>query len=158
MKKLFPVILLCLLAFVWIGADASQDSEKEAPKIRPNDGYAWVAVQVDDMKAMATFLKEKLNFTGEQMGDYYLFQVDQDAFLVLVKKQVEGSKADGTMISFHVNDVDDYCKQVQANGLKALDYMKQGEEIEKPVWRDWGSKEFAVMGPEGVVFVFTRMG
>ena len=61
-------------------------------------------------------------------------------------------------MSFHVKDVDAYFEQVTAGGVKAIDYLEDGKELTKPVWRDWGSKEFSVEGPENNILVFTRMG
>ena len=44
----------------------------------------------------------------------------------------------------------------KARALAAM-VEQEGKKLERPVWRDWGAKEFSVLGPENTVLVFTRM-
>jgi predicted enzyme related to lactoylglutathione lyase len=159
MKKLLSGIALCAVAALLIGAShqEGEKAEEEKPPQTPG-GYAWVALQVSDVEEAAKFFKDKLNFKGQAAGEYYLFQVDDRQYFVLLEKQGEDIKSNGMMVSFHIKNVDDYFKQVTDKGVEAVDYLDDFSKMERPKWRDWGSKEFAVKGPEDTLLVFTKMG
>jgi len=157
-KKIGLGIVSCAFVLFLVGAaDESGSGSEKAPEISPS-GYLWTALQVSDVSEAAKFFKEKLNFQGEREGEYYLFRVSDNQYFVLIEKQKEDVKTDGVLISFKVKDVDGYFKQVTSKDVKAIDYLHENKELERPVWRDWGAKEFAVMGPENTILVFSRMG
>ena len=158
MKRFVVGFACCFLVVFLLGADSGSESEKSetVKKLTPSE-YAWVALQVSDVSEAKKFFVEKLNFKGEWMDNYYLIQISDAQYLVLIERAVENAKSDGTLIAFHVKDVDAYFKQVTEAGVEAIDYLKEGKKLERPVWRDWGSKEFSVMGPENTVLVFTKM-
>ena len=131
MKKLVVGILCCAVAVFLIGAAGDSESAKSesaqsetAKNITPSS-YAWVALQVSDVSEAKKFFTEKLNFKGEWMNDYYLIQIAEGQYLVLIGKQVPEAKTDGAMVAFHVKDVDAYFEQVTSAGVEAIDYIKE---------------------------------
>ena len=157
MKKMLSILTVCAIAALLAGAaQDTKPAEEPKPNLAPQ-GYAWVALRVNDLSEAGKFFAEKLNFRGSREGDYHLFRVDDRQYFVLAKKEEAETKTDGVIVGFHIRDVDKYFEQVTAAGLEPIDYLRGGQKLERPVWRDWGSKEFAVKGPEGAILVFAKM-
>jgi len=152
----FALVMMGALAFT-AGYTRAQEEKTEKPAISPGE-IRFVAMRVKDVDATSAFLDEKLGFEGQSMGEFYVYEVSPGQYLALtpdVDRDVEGEP--NMVVGFDVSRIDDYFKQVTEKDVKAYDHLAEMKELERPVYRQWGAREFAVLTPDGDVLVFSRL-
>jgi catechol 2,3-dioxygenase-like lactoylglutathione lyase family enzyme len=133
-----------------------EKTEEMSPSPSTTVGIRYVALLVKDMAAMGDFFEKDLGFHGNRSGSFTVFEVAPGQYFALVPK-MDAEAAPGRMVvGFEVEDVDAYFKQVTSRGIQAIDPMKDGKVLDRPVYRQWGAREFGVRTPEGDILMFTR--
>jgi uncharacterized glyoxalase superfamily protein PhnB len=111
-----------------------------------------ISLNVDDVTASATFLKQHFGFSEAMSADGFvsLSRKDVGFNLIFLKTGLEsfkpihlrGHQADGLLIVLVVDDIDTEYERIQAEGVKIT------TEIEN---EPWGERFFQVSDPNGVV-------
>lgn len=143
------------LFFSSVGTIAQEEAAK--PKITPGE-IRFVAMRVKDVDATNKFLNEKLGFDGQSMGDFYVYEVSPGQYLALTPyEERDGQSQPNMVVGFDVGRIDDYFKQITEQEVTAVDHLADMKALERPVYRQWGAREFAVQTPDGDVLVFSRL-
>jgi uncharacterized glyoxalase superfamily protein PhnB len=111
-----------------------------------------ISLNVDDVTASATFIKQHFGFNEEMSADGFisLSRQDVDFNLVFLRTGLEsfkpthmrGHRADGLLIAFVVDDIDREYARIQSEGVP----------ITTPIETEpWGERFFQVTDPNGVV-------
>lgn len=157
--KLRPLLLLLLSFLILVPLVAFSDEAEKTdapPPVRPG-GIRYVALLVDDMKTMTDFFEKDLGFRGEGAETFMIFEVAPAQYFVLVPREEAKTQPGNMVVGFNVEEIDTYFEQVTSHGLTAIDPMKGDKVLTRPVYRQWGAREFGVKTPEGDILVFTRM-
>jgi catechol 2,3-dioxygenase-like lactoylglutathione lyase family enzyme len=111
-----------------------------------------ISLNVDDVTASATFLKQHFGFSEAMSADGFvsLSRKDVGFNLIFLRTGLEsfkpihlrGHQADGLLIVLVVDDIDAEYERIQAAGVKIT------TEIET---EPWGERFFQVSDPNGVV-------
>jgi catechol 2,3-dioxygenase-like lactoylglutathione lyase family enzyme len=111
-----------------------------------------ISLNVDDVTASATFLKQHFGFSEAMSADGFvsLSRKDVGFNLIFLRTGLEsfkpihlrGHQADGLLIVLVVDDIDTEYERIQAEGVKIT------TEIET---EPWGERFFQVSDPNGVV-------
>ena len=156
-KSLFAAAILAILGGFVISSVHTEAQESSQPKIKPGE-IRFVAMRVKDVDATSAFLNEKLGFEGQSMGEFFVYEVSTGQYLALTPHAERGDGDEPNLVvGFDVGRIDDYFKQVTEKEVKAYDHLADMKELERPVYRQWGSREFAVQTPDGDVLVFSRL-
>ncbi|MCA9447031.1 MAG: hypothetical protein KC931_07940 [Candidatus Omnitrophica bacterium] len=159
-KSLLSGIALALFGALMFSAGytGAQESDKDKPAISPGE-IRFVAMRVKDVDATDQFLNEKLGFEGQRMGEFHVYEVSPGQYLALTPYADRDSEGEPNMVvGFDVGRIDDYFKQVTEKGVKAIDHLSEDlKALERPVYRQWGAREFAVQTPDGDILVFSRL-
>ncbi len=157
-KKLVSGFALGVLGVLIFSAGYTRAQEEGSkPAISPGE-IRFVAMRVKDVDATSEFLDEKLGFEGQSMGDFYVYEVSPGQYVALTPDADRDSDSEPNMVvGFDVSRIDDYYKQVTEKDVKAYDHLADMKELERPVYRQWGAREFAVQTPDGDVLVFSRL-
>ena len=112
-----------------------------------------ISLNVDDVTASATFVKQHFGFTEEMSADGFvsLSHLDVGFNLIFLKTglesfkptQLRGHRADGLLIVFVVDDIDREYARLQAEGVEITTAIET---------EPWGERFFQVTDPNGVVF------
>lgn len=111
-----------------------------------------ISLNVDDVTASATFIKQHFGFTEEMSADGFVSLSRSDAGFNLIflktglksfkPAHLQGHRADGLLIVFVVDDIDSEYARLQAEGVT----------ITTPIETEpWGERFFQVTDPNGVV-------
>ncbi len=111
-----------------------------------------ISLNVDDVTASATFVKQHFGFSEEMSADGFmsLSRKDVGFNLIFLRTGLEsfkpihlrGHQADGLLIVLVVDDIDTEYERIQAEGVTIT------TEIET---EPWGERFFQVSDPNGVV-------
>jgi predicted enzyme related to lactoylglutathione lyase len=111
-----------------------------------------ISLNVDDVTASATFVKQHFGFHEEMFADDFvsLSRPDAGFNLIFLRTGLEtfkptymrGHRADGLLIAFVVDDIDTEYARIQAEGV-AITTLIETEP--------WGERFFHVTDPNGVV-------
>jgi predicted enzyme related to lactoylglutathione lyase len=111
-----------------------------------------ISLNVDDVTASATFVKEHFGFSEEMSADGFVSLSRPDAGFNLIflrtglksfkPTHMRGHQADGLLIAFVVDDIDREYARIQSEGVPIT------TEIET---EPWGERFFQVTDPNGVV-------
>ena len=157
-KGLISGLALTLLGVLIFSAGYTRAQETAKETVISPGEIRFVALRVKDVDATNTFLSEKLGFEGQSMGDFYVYEVSPGQYLALTPDADRDSAMEPNMVvGFDVSRIDDYFKQVTEKEIKAVDHLSDMKELERPVYRQWGAREFAVQTPDGDVLVFSRL-
>jgi catechol 2,3-dioxygenase-like lactoylglutathione lyase family enzyme len=116
-----------------------------------------ISLNVADPAASAAFAERHLGFTEDMSADGFVSLSRPDAGFNLIflrtglssfkPEAMRGRSADGLLVAFVVDDVDDECARLQAEGV----------EITTPLETEpWGERYFQVTDPNGVVVQFVQ--
>ncbi|NJM67565.1 MAG: glyoxalase [Acaryochloris sp. RU_4_1] len=111
-----------------------------------------ISLNVDDVTASATFVKQHFGFSEEMSADGFVSLSRPDAGFNLIFLQtglksfkpthMQGHRADGLLIAFVVDDIDREYARLQAEGVM----------ITTPIQTEpWGERFFQVVDPNGIV-------
>jgi uncharacterized glyoxalase superfamily protein PhnB len=111
-----------------------------------------ISLNVDDVEASATFVKQHFGFHEEMSSDGFASLSRKDTGFNLIFLQTDlasfkpihlrGHRADGLLIVFVVNDIDGEYERLQ----------REGVTIATPIETEpWGERFFQVTDPNGVV-------
>lgn len=111
-----------------------------------------ISLNVDDVTASATFVKQHFGFTEQMSADGFVSLSREDAGFNLIFLQtglksfkpihMRGHRADGLLIAFVVDDIDTEYARLQAEGVP----------ITTPIETEpWGERFFQVTDSNGVV-------
>lgn len=111
-----------------------------------------ISLNVNDVKASATFVKQHFGFSEEMSADGFVSLSRQEAGFNLIFLQtglksfkpahMREHQADGLLIVFVVDDIDGEYERLQAEGVP----------ITTPIETEpWGERFFQVTDPNGVV-------
>ncbi|HEY9652751.1 MAG TPA: VOC family protein [Coleofasciculaceae cyanobacterium] len=111
-----------------------------------------ISLNVDDVTASATFVKQHFGFSEEMSADGFISLSRPDAGfnLIFLKADLKsfkpthmrGHQADGLLIVFVVDDIDGEYERLQAEGVP----------ITTPIETEsWGERFFQVTDPNGIV-------
>ncbi|MBD1908887.1 VOC family protein [Trichocoleus sp. FACHB-832] len=111
-----------------------------------------ISLNVDDVTASATFVKQHFGFSEQMSADGFVSLKREDAGfnLIFLQTGLESFKpihmrehrADGLLIAFVVDDIDTQYMRLQAEGVP----------ITTPIETEpWGERFFQVTDPNGVV-------
>jgi predicted enzyme related to lactoylglutathione lyase len=111
-----------------------------------------ISLNVDDVTASATFVKQHFGFSEDMSADGFVSLSRKDAGFNLIflrtglesfkPTQMRGHRADGLLIVFVVDDIDGEYARLQAEGVS----------ITTPIETEsWGERFFQVTDPNGVV-------
>lgn len=111
-----------------------------------------ISLNVRDVTASATFLKQHFGFAEEMADDSFVSLSREDAGFNLVflrtglesfrPEAMRGSQADGLLVVFVVEDIDGEYARVQDEGVP----------ITTPIQTEpWGERFFQVTDPNGIV-------
>jgi uncharacterized glyoxalase superfamily protein PhnB len=111
-----------------------------------------ISLNVDDVIASATFVKQHFGFSEEMSADGFVSLSRKDvAFnLVFLRTGLEsfkpihmhGHRADGLLIAFVVDDIDREYVRLQAEGVTITTAIET---------EPWGERFFQVTDPNGIV-------
>ncbi|MBW4683809.1 MAG: VOC family protein [Komarekiella atlantica HA4396-MV6] len=111
-----------------------------------------ISLNVDDVKASATFVKQHFGFNEDMSADGFVSLSRQDAGFNLIFLQtgletfkpiyMRGHRADGLLIAFVVDDIDREYTRLQAEGVTITTAIET---------EPWGERFFQVTDPNGVV-------
>jgi predicted enzyme related to lactoylglutathione lyase len=111
-----------------------------------------ISLNVDDVTASATFVKQHFGFSEDMSADGFVSLSRKDAGFNLIflraglesfkPTQMRGHRADGLLIVFVVDDIDGEYVRLQAEGVP----------ITTPIETEsWGERFFQITDPNGVV-------
>ncbi|MBD3886078.1 VOC family protein [Phormidium tenue FACHB-886] len=111
-----------------------------------------ISLNVDDVTASATFIKQHFGFREEMSADGFVSLSRQDVGFNVVFLQtglesfkpthMRGHRADGLLIAFVVDDIDREYARLQAEGVTITTAIET---------EPWGERFFQVTDPNGVV-------
>jgi predicted enzyme related to lactoylglutathione lyase len=111
------------------------------------------SLNVDDVTASATFIKQHFGFKEEMSADGFVSLSRSDAGFNLIflrtglesfkPTHLRGHRADGMLIVFVVDDIDREYARLQAEGVEITTAIET---------EPWGERFFQVTDPNGVVF------
>ncbi|NJR52952.1 MAG: glyoxalase [Leptolyngbyaceae cyanobacterium CSU_1_3] len=111
-----------------------------------------ISLNVDDVTASATFVKQHFGFSEEMSADGFISLSRQDVGfnLIFLRTGLEsfkpihmrGHQADGLVIVLVVDDIDTEYERVQAEGVKIMTAIET---------EPWGERFFQVSDPNGIV-------
>lgn len=111
-----------------------------------------ISLNVDDVTASATFVKQHFGFTEQMSADGFVSLSRQDVGFNLIFLQtrlktfkpihMRGHRADGLLVVFVVDNIDEEYARLQAEGVKILTPIET---------ESWGERFFQVIDPNGVV-------
>ncbi|MBE9181173.1 VOC family protein [Oculatella sp. LEGE 06141] len=111
-----------------------------------------ISLNVDDVTASATFIKQHFGFSEEMSADGFISLSRQDAGFNLIFLQtnlesfkpthMRGHRADGLLIAFVVDDIEREYTRLQAEGVAITTAIAT---------EPWGERFFQVTDPNGVV-------
>jgi predicted enzyme related to lactoylglutathione lyase len=111
-----------------------------------------ISLNVDDVTASATFVKQHFGFYEEMSADGFvsLSRPDAGFNLIFLRTGLEtfkptpmrGHQADGLLIAFVVDDIDTEYARIQAEGVAITTAIKT---------EPWGERFFQVTDPNGIV-------
>ncbi|NJM97380.1 MAG: glyoxalase [Phormidesmis sp. RL_2_1] len=111
-----------------------------------------ISLNVDDVTASATFLKQHFGFNEAMSADGFvsLSRKDVGFNLIFLRTGLEsfkpirlrGHQADGLLIVLVVDDIDTEYERIQAEGVKITTAIET---------EPWGERFFQVSDPNGVV-------
>ncbi|MCF2969975.1 VOC family protein [Synechococcus sp. Nb3U1] len=111
-----------------------------------------ISLNVDDVNASATFLKQHFGFSEEMSADGFvsLSRKDVGFNIIFLRTGLEsfkpihlrGHKADGLLIALVVDDIDTEYDRIQAEGVKITTTIET---------EPWGERFFQVSDPNGIV-------
>lgn len=111
-----------------------------------------ISLNVDDVTASATFLKQHFGFNEDMSADGFVSLSRQDAGFNLIFLQtglksfkpahMRGHRADGLLIAFVVDNIDREYARLQAEGVPITTAIET---------EPWGERFFQVTDPNGVV-------
>ncbi len=111
-----------------------------------------ISLNVDDVTASATFVKQHFGFSEEMSADGFVSLSRQDTGfnLIFLRTGLEsfkpipmrGHRADGLLIVFVVEDIDTEYARLQAEGVPITTAIET---------EPWGERFFQVTDPNGVV-------
>lgn len=111
-----------------------------------------ISLNVDDVTASATFVKQHFGFSEEMSADGFVSLSRQDAGFNLIflrtgletfqPTHMRGHRADGLLIAFVVDDIEREYQRLQAEGVTITTAIKT---------EPWGERFFQVTDPNGVV-------
>lgn len=110
-----------------------------------------ISLNVDDVTASATFVKQHFGFTEQMSADGFVSLSRQDVGFNLIflrtglktfKPSHMRGRADGLLVVFVVDNIDEEYARLQAEGVTIT------TEIET---ESWGERFFQVTDPNGVV-------
>ena len=111
-----------------------------------------ISLNVDDVTASATFVKQHFGFSEEMSADGFvsLSRKDIGFNLIFLRTGLEsfkpihlrGHQADGLLIVLVVDDIDTEYERMQAEGVKITTAIET---------EPWGERFFQVSDPNGVV-------
>jgi predicted enzyme related to lactoylglutathione lyase len=111
-----------------------------------------ISLNVEDVTASATFVKQHFGFIEEMSADGFVSLSRPDAGFNLVflrtgletfkPMQMRGHRADGLLIAFVVDDIDREYTRLQAEGVTITTAIET---------EPWGERFFQVTDPNGVV-------
>ncbi len=111
-----------------------------------------ISLNVDDVTAAATFVKQHFGFSEDMSADGFVSLSRQDAGFNLIflrtglesfkPTHMRGHRADGLLIVFVVDDIEGEYTRLHAEGVPITTQI----EIEP-----WGERYFQVTDPNGVV-------
>ena len=157
-KRIVSGLALVVLGVLMFSAGyirAEEDNKK--PAISPGE-IRFVAMRVKDVDATSDFLNDKLGFEGQSMGEFYIYEVSPGQYLALSPDEDRDENSQpNIVVGFDVSRIDDYFKQVTDKDVKAIDHLSDMKELERPVYRQWGAREFGVQTPDGDILVFSRL-
>ncbi len=112
-----------------------------------------ISLNVDDVTASATFIKQHFGFKEEMSADGFVSLSRSDAGFNLIflrtglesfkPTHLRGQRADGLLIVFVVDDIDREYARLQAEGVEITTAIET---------EPWGERFFQVTDPNGVVF------
>lgn len=111
-----------------------------------------ISLNVDDVTASATFVKQHFGFNEDMSADGFVSLSRKDAGFNLIflrtglesfkPTQMRGHRADGLLVIFVVDDIDAEYARLQAEGVA----------IATPIETEpWGERFFQVTDPNGVI-------
>lgn len=111
-----------------------------------------ISLNVDDVTASATFVKQHFGFNEDMSADGFVSLSRKDAGFNLIflrtglesfkPTQMRGHRADGLLVVFVVDDIDGEYARLQSEGVA----------IATPIETEpWGERFFQVTDPNGVV-------
>ncbi len=111
-----------------------------------------LSLNVDDVTASADFVKQHFGFAEEMAADGFVSLSRDDVGFNLVflrtgldtfkPESMRGRRADGLLVAFVVDDIDDQYARLQGDGVP----------ITTPIQTEpWGERFFQVTDPNGVV-------
>ncbi len=111
-----------------------------------------ISLNVDDVTASATFVKQHFGFKEDMSADGFVSLSRKDAGFNLIflrtglesfkPTQMRGHRADGLLVVFVVDDIDAEYARLQAEGVA----------IATPIETEpWGERFFQVADPNGVI-------
>jgi uncharacterized glyoxalase superfamily protein PhnB len=111
-----------------------------------------ISLNVDDVNASATFVKQHFGFSEEMSADGFvsLSRKDVGFNLIFLRTGLEsfkpihlrGHKADGLLIALVVDDIDTEYERIQAEGVTITTAIET---------EPWGERFFQVSDPNGIV-------
>jgi uncharacterized glyoxalase superfamily protein PhnB len=111
-----------------------------------------ISLNVDDVTASATFVKQHFGFSEEMSADGFVSLSRKDVAFNLIFLQtglgsfkpihMQGHRADGLLIAFVVDDIDREYARLQAEGVAITTAIET---------EPWGERFFQVADPNGVV-------
>ena len=151
--KHMSIVLTGIAVLFLTGAGDEYNPEK---KVSP-DSIRYIALFAEDMEKMTAFFTEDLGFTARGGSDFVIYEIGTGQYFALVPRREELGDPGRIVVGFQVEEIDDYFKQITEKGIQAIDPMQENQRLERPVFRQWGAREFGVRTPEGDLLVFTRM-
>ncbi|CAN5588096.1 hypothetical protein BH24ACT14_BH24ACT14_19150 [soil metagenome] len=110
-----------------------------------------ISLNVDDVTASATFVKDHFGFTEGMADDGFVSLSRQDAGFNLIflrtglatfkPERLRGRQADGLLLVFVVEDIDDEYARLQQEGVAITTAIET---------EPWGERFFQVTDPNGV--------
>lgn len=111
-----------------------------------------ISLNVDDITASATFVKQHFGFSEEMSADGFVSLSRPDAGFNLIflrtglatfkPNHMRGHRADGLLIAFVVDDIDREYTRLQAEGVTITTAIET---------EPWGERFFQVTDPNGIV-------
>jgi predicted enzyme related to lactoylglutathione lyase len=111
-----------------------------------------ISLNVDDVTASATFVKQHFGFSEEMSADGFVSLSRKDVAFNLIFLRtglgsfkpihMQGHRADGLLIAFVVDDIDREYARLQAEGVAITTAIET---------EPWGERFFQVADPNGVV-------
>lgn len=112
-----------------------------------------ISLNVDDVVASSAFAQRHFGFTEAMAADGFasLRRPDAGFHLIFLRTglssfkpdRMKGHRADGLLVAFEVDDIDDQYQRLQREGVAILTPIET---------EAWGERYFQVADPNGVIF------